>query len=64
MERPYNARFCPNLYWYRYIIDRSFFKDELTVIKVVEKQQELTVKQVQKLNNFFHISAMMFLASE
>jgi hypothetical protein len=23
MERPYNARFCPNLYWYRYNSPRS-----------------------------------------
>ena len=42
----------------------SIFDDESTVIKVLEKKQEITGKQIQKLGNFFHISPIMFLGSE
>ncbi|HHP7232630.1 MAG TPA: type II toxin-antitoxin system HigA family antitoxin [Xenococcaceae cyanobacterium] len=42
----------------------SIFDDESTVTKVLEKKQEITAKQIQKLSDFFHISPIMFLASE
>ncbi|MDJ0716748.1 MAG: transcriptional regulator [Prochloraceae cyanobacterium] len=42
----------------------SIFDDESTVIKVLEKKQEITAQQIQKLSNFFHLSPSMFLASE
>ncbi|MGL4883967.1 MAG: helix-turn-helix domain-containing protein [Waterburya sp.] len=42
----------------------SIFDDESTTIKILEKKQELTAKQIQKLGNFFHISPIMFLTSE
>jgi HTH-type transcriptional regulator/antitoxin HigA len=40
------------------------FDDESTVIRVLEKKQEITVKQIQKLSDFFQISPMFFLVSE
>jgi HTH-type transcriptional regulator / antitoxin HigA len=42
----------------------SIFEDESTIALVLEKKQEMTVKQVQKLSNFFQISPVRFLASE
>ena len=42
----------------------SIFDDESTVTKVLEKKQEITARQIQKLGDFFHISPMMFLALE
>ncbi|MDJ0898796.1 MAG: transcriptional regulator [Xenococcus sp. MO_188.B8] len=42
----------------------SIFGDEPTVTKVLEKKQEITAKQIQKLSEFFHISPIMFLSSE
>ncbi len=42
----------------------SIFDDESTVNKVLEKKQEITAKQIQKLSEFFHISPIMFLSSE
>ena len=42
----------------------SVFGDESTVALVLEKKQEITARQIQKLGEFFHISPIMFLASE
>ncbi|MEM8832161.1 MAG: transcriptional regulator [Cyanobacteria bacterium P01_G01_bin.19] len=42
----------------------SIFEDESTIAKVLEKKQEMTAKQVQKLGDFFQISPIRFLASE
>ena len=42
----------------------SVFGDESTVGLVLEKKQEITARQIQKLGEFFHISPIMFLASE
>ena len=42
----------------------SIFDDESTVAKVLEKKQEITAKQIQKLGDFFHVSPIMFLVSE
>lgn len=42
----------------------SIFDNESTVNQVLEKKQEITAKQIQKLGNFFHISPIMFLSSE
>jgi HTH-type transcriptional regulator/antitoxin HigA len=42
----------------------SIFEDESTIALVLEKKQEMTAKQVQKLGNFFQISPIRFLASE
>ena len=42
----------------------SIFGDEPTVTKVLEKKQEITAKQIQKLSEFFYISPIMFLSSE
>ncbi len=42
----------------------AIFDNEATVIKILEKNQEITAKQVQKLGEFFHISPIMFLTSE
>ena len=42
----------------------SIFDDESTVTKVLEKKQEITARQIQKLSEFFHISPIMFLALE
>ena len=42
----------------------SIFDDESTVNKVLEKKQEITAKQIQKLGEFFHISPIFFLASD
>ena len=42
----------------------SIFDDESTVTKVLEKKQEITARQIQKLGDFFHISPIMFLVSE
>jgi HTH-type transcriptional regulator/antitoxin HigA len=42
----------------------SIFDDESTVIRVLEKKQEITVKQIQKLSDFFQISPMFFLTPE
>lgn len=39
----------------------AIFDDEYTVTKVLEKNQEITAKQLQKLGKFFHISPIMFL---
>ncbi|NJL52141.1 MAG: transcriptional regulator [Hydrococcus sp. SU_1_0] len=38
----------------------AIFDNESTVTKVLEKNQEITAKQVQKLGKFFHISPIMF----
>jgi HTH-type transcriptional regulator / antitoxin HigA len=40
------------------------FDNESAVIRVLEKNQEITAKQIQKLGEFFHISPIMFLTSE
>jgi HTH-type transcriptional regulator / antitoxin HigA len=42
----------------------GIFDNESTVIRVLEENQEITAKQVQKLGEFFHISPIMFLTSE
>ncbi|MGK7950895.1 MAG: type II toxin-antitoxin system HigA family antitoxin [Xenococcaceae cyanobacterium] len=42
----------------------SIFNDESTVTKVLEKKQEITAKQIQRLGEFFHVSPIMFLSSE
>ena len=42
----------------------SIFEDESTIAEVLEKKQELTAKQVQKLGDFFQISPIRFLASD
>ena len=42
----------------------SIFEDESSIAEVLEKKQELTAKQIQKLGDFFHISPIRFLASE
>jgi HTH-type transcriptional regulator / antitoxin HigA len=42
----------------------GIFDNESTVIKILEKNQEITAKQIQKLGEFFHISPIMFLTSE
>ena len=42
----------------------SIFDDESTVTKVLEKKQEITAKQIQKLGDFFHIYPIMFLSSK
>ena len=39
----------------------SIFNDESTVVKILEKKQEITAKQIQKLGEFFHISPIRFL---
>jgi HTH-type transcriptional regulator/antitoxin HigA len=39
----------------------AIFDNESTVTKVLEKNQEITAKQLQKLGKFFHISPIMFL---
>ena len=42
----------------------SIFDNESTVNQVLEKKQETTARQIQKLSEFFHISPIMFLFSE
>ena len=42
----------------------SIFEDEFTIALVLEKKQEMTAKQIQKLGDFFQISPIRFLASE
>ncbi len=42
----------------------SIFEDESTVAEVLEKKQEMTAKQVQKLGDFFQLSPIRFLASD
>lgn len=42
----------------------SIFDNESTVTKILEKKQEITAKQIQKLGDFFHVSPLMFLTSE
>jgi HTH-type transcriptional regulator / antitoxin HigA len=42
----------------------AIFDNESAVIRVLEKNQEITAKQIQKLGEFFHISPIMFLTSE
>ena len=42
----------------------SIFEDESRVVEVLEKKQEMTVKQIQKLGDFFQISPIRFLTSE
>lgn len=42
----------------------SIFEDESSVMEILEKKQEMTAKQVQKLGDFFQISPIRFLASE
>ncbi len=42
----------------------SIFEDESSVMEILEKRQEMTAKQVQKLGDFFQISPIRFLASE
>jgi HTH-type transcriptional regulator/antitoxin HigA len=39
----------------------SIFDDESTVTKILERKQEITTKQIQKLGDFFHIAPVMFL---
>ena len=39
----------------------SIFEDESTIIDVLDKKQEITAKQIQKLGDFFHISPIRFL---
>jgi HTH-type transcriptional regulator / antitoxin HigA len=39
----------------------SIFDDEYTVTKILERKQEITTKQIQKLGDFFHIAPVMFL---
>ena len=41
----------------------SIFDDESTITLVLEKKQEITAKQIQKLGDFFHISPIRFLES-
>jgi mRNA-degrading endonuclease HigB of HigAB toxin-antitoxin module len=36
-------------------------QDESTVTKILERKQEITTKQIQKLGDFFHIAPVMFL---
>jgi mRNA-degrading endonuclease HigB of HigAB toxin-antitoxin module len=38
--------------------------DESSIMEILEKKQEMTAKQVQKLGDFFQISPIRFLASE
>jgi HTH-type transcriptional regulator / antitoxin HigA len=42
----------------------AIFEDESSIMKILEKKQEMTAKQVQKLGDFFQISPIRFLASE
>ncbi len=42
----------------------SIFEDESTIAEVLDKKQELTAKQIQKLGDFFQLSPIRFLASE
>jgi len=42
----------------------SIFEDESSIALVLDKKQEITAKQVQKLGNFFQISPIRFLDSE
>jgi HTH-type transcriptional regulator / antitoxin HigA len=42
----------------------SIFEDESSVREILEKRQEMTAKQVQKLGGFFQISPIRFLTSE
>ncbi|WP_019505557.1 type II toxin-antitoxin system HigA family antitoxin [Pleurocapsa sp. PCC 7319] len=42
----------------------SIFEDESTIAEVLEKKQEMTAKQIQKLGDFFQISPIRFLTSE
>lgn len=42
----------------------AIFEDESSVMEILEKRQEMTAKQVQKLGDFFQISPIRFLASE
>ena len=42
----------------------SIFENESTIAEVLEKKQELTAKQIQKLGDFFQISPIRFLAAE
>lgn len=42
----------------------AIFEDESSVREILEKRQEMTAKQVQKLGDFFQISPIRFLASE
>jgi HTH-type transcriptional regulator / antitoxin HigA len=42
----------------------SIFEDESSIMEILEKKQEMTAKQVQKLGDFFQISPIRFLASE
>ena len=42
----------------------SIFGNESTVTKVLEKKQEITATQIQKLGDFFCISPIFFLTSE
>jgi HTH-type transcriptional regulator / antitoxin HigA len=39
----------------------AIFDDESTVTKILERKQEITTKQIQKLGDFFHIAPVMFL---
>ena len=39
----------------------TIFDDESTVTQVLERKQEITAKQIQKLGDFFYISPIMFL---
>lgn len=41
----------------------SIFEDESSFMEILEKRQEMTAKQVQKLGDFFQISPIRFLAS-
>lgn len=42
----------------------SIFDNEFTVIQVLEKKQEITASQLQKLGSFFHLSPIFFLTRE
>jgi HTH-type transcriptional regulator / antitoxin HigA len=42
----------------------SIFEDESSIMEILEKKQEMTANQVQKLGVFFHISPIRFLASD
>ena len=42
----------------------SIFENESSIMEILEKKQEMTAKQVQKLGDFFQISPIRFLASE
>ncbi|BAZ46806.1 transcription regulator with HTH domain protein [Chondrocystis sp. NIES-4102] len=42
----------------------TVFNNEATVINILEKNQEMSAKQIQKLSEFFSISPLMFLTAE